>query len=178
MKDSKVFALPALEIIPKRHALLSIKPTYAEAILSGRKMWEFRRVVPTHTDGLVCVLYASSPLRRIIGAFYTSYTESGTVGETWAATVGLRGVTEENYRHYFHGTDTANAMLVSGVERCEPMVLGAISDNESPPQSFRYMSLVERVRFYGHHFNCGAQALNQLLGVIVNESTTLENVTA
>lgn len=178
MNDRKIFSLPALEIIPKRHALLSIKPIYAEAILSGRKMWEFRRVVPTHRDGLVCVLYASSPVRRIVGAFYTSYTENGTVSEVWAATVGLRGVTEENYRHYFQSTDTASALLVSGVERVEPMVLGAISDNESPPQSFRYLSLAERVRFYGHVFNCGAQALNIMMGTIVNQSTEPEAVLA
>jgi predicted transcriptional regulator len=178
MSELKVFALPAIEIIPKRHALLSVKPCYAEAILSGRKMWEFRRVVPTHRDGLVCVLYASSPVRRIVGAFYSSYTENGTVSEVWAATHGLRGVTEENYRHYFEGTDTASAMLVSGVHRVEPMVLGAISDNESPPQSFRYLSLVERVRFYGHLFNCGAQALNILTGAIVNPLTEPEEVLA
>ena len=46
--------------------LLSIKPKYADLILTGSKQVEFRRSWAAQDVGLI-VLYSSSPIQKIVG---------------------------------------------------------------------------------------------------------------
>jgi hypothetical protein len=50
------------------HAVLSIKPEYAEAIFSGKKRFEFRRAIFKH-DIKVVVVYITSPVGQVAGEF-------------------------------------------------------------------------------------------------------------
>jgi len=49
--------------------LLSIKPKYAEMILSGEKKYEFRRAIFKKPGISKVVIYASSPVSKVIGEF-------------------------------------------------------------------------------------------------------------
>ena len=49
--------------------LLSVKPQFAEAILAGKKTFEFRRAVFRRENVRTVVLYASSPTRKVVGEF-------------------------------------------------------------------------------------------------------------
>ena len=50
------------------HALLSIKPEYAEKILKGEKLVEFR-IVAFAQEVSKIFIYATSPVCRIVGEF-------------------------------------------------------------------------------------------------------------
>lgn len=52
-----------------RAVLLSIKPKFAEAILEGRKEWEYRRALPNREPRYDALLYASAPIQGIVGEF-------------------------------------------------------------------------------------------------------------
>ena len=49
--------------------LLSIKPEYAYKIFDGSKKYEFRRSVFKDTNVKTIVVYASSPVQKVIGEF-------------------------------------------------------------------------------------------------------------
>ena len=48
--------------------LLSIKPQYVESILSGKKSYEFRRMIFAAQIDTV-VIYATKPIGRVVGEF-------------------------------------------------------------------------------------------------------------
>ena len=49
--------------------LLSIKPQYADKILSGDKKFEFRRLLYKSPNVKKIIIYATSPVMRVIGEF-------------------------------------------------------------------------------------------------------------
>lgn len=49
--------------------LLSIKPRFAEAILDGRKKYEFRKNKFSEKDINCVYIYSTSPIRKIVGIF-------------------------------------------------------------------------------------------------------------
>jgi len=49
--------------------LLSIKPEYAEKILSGEKKYEYRRAIFKDQSVNKIIIYASSPIQKVIGEF-------------------------------------------------------------------------------------------------------------
>lgn len=50
--------------------LLSINPQYADKIFSGEKIYEYRRNIFKNTDVKIVLVYATSPIKKIIGEFY------------------------------------------------------------------------------------------------------------
>lgn len=49
--------------------LLSIKPEFADKIFNGSKKFEFRRVIFKSQDVKTIIVYASSPIQKVIGEF-------------------------------------------------------------------------------------------------------------
>ncbi len=51
------------------NVLLSIKPKYAEAIIAGKKLFEFRRSIFKQNDIDRVYLYATNPVSKVVGSF-------------------------------------------------------------------------------------------------------------
>ena len=49
--------------------LLSIKPEFAELIFKGTKKFEFRKSIFKNSEIKTVVVYASSPMQKVIGEF-------------------------------------------------------------------------------------------------------------
>lgn len=85
--------------------ILSIKPKYARAILSGIKKVELRRLrgVKPPSTGSIMVMYASGDTQRIVGEFEVGKVDVGTPEKIWTLVYGSHtGVTSEAWR-YIHG---------------------------------------------------------------------------
>ena len=52
---------------PERMIVLSLKPRYAEAILSGAKTVELRRIEPKLSVPTRALIYASTPVKALLG---------------------------------------------------------------------------------------------------------------
>jgi hypothetical protein len=66
--SQKTSPVPSSSSPMPTHALLSIKPVYAEAIFSGKKRFEFRRAIFKHNIKVV-VVYITSPVGQVAGEF-------------------------------------------------------------------------------------------------------------
>ena len=121
-------------------ALLSIHPSHAEAILDGRKTVEFRRSSFPAAARFV-VIYATAPVRRIIGWFEVEGIERGSPAALWRRHRDSGGIDDATFKRYFDACETGAAIQVQRATRLdEPVVLTEVSpDLRHPPQSFRYL---------------------------------------
>jgi predicted transcriptional regulator len=122
---------------------LSLKPLYAEMLLDGRKTVELRRVKPAAEPGATVLLYASSPIKTLLGQAEVANIQVDPVDKIWARFGDRTGVTEEQFRKYFFGLDDAVAIELSCINRLErPRPLNDLRGRLTgfrPPQSFRYL---------------------------------------
>lgn len=120
--------------------LLSIKPEYAEKILSGRKRYEFRRRLHKNTSVKTVVIYATMPVGKVVGEFTIERIHSKKPNEIWNLTKEHSGITREFFSEYFQDRDLAHAIEVSAVRRFKkPRSIGDYLKSGIAPQSYAYV---------------------------------------
>lgn len=120
--------------------LLSIKPRFVELIHSGKKQWEFRRVLPSRDIDIV-FMYASSPVRKIVGCFLYTSVDVAPPTILWARCGATAGISYKEFKCYFSGASLANAILISDPRWCKnPMDPRKVWPEFIVPQSFRYLN--------------------------------------
>ena len=124
-----------------RVLLMSIKPTFSDRIFNGEKRFELRRTAVRLAEGDIVVVYASSPVKAIVGAFTVSGVKRGTVRQMWMHHGCDFGVSHDEYISYFDGADEAYAIKVGDRIQVTPVSLDALRlryEGFRPPQSFMY----------------------------------------
>lgn len=120
--------------------LLSIKPEYAEKILSGEKRFEFRKALFKNKDVKTVVIYATMPVGKVVGEFEFDGVVTGTPKAVWLQTENYSGISQDFFEEYFEGREMAHAIKVGHVKRyCEPLNLTSLVPNGLAPQSYRYI---------------------------------------
>ena len=120
--------------------LLSIKPEYAEKILSGQKRYEFRKAIFKNPDVKTVVIYATMPVGKVVGEFDFDEVLSDTPQAIWAETSKFSGITRKFFNSYFYGRGTAHAIKVREARRYDvPVMLTDIIPGGAAPQSYRYL---------------------------------------
>ena len=66
--------------------LLSIKPEFVERIFDGSKKYEYRKMLFKRNDINVVVIYASAPVKRVVGEFRIKDIFSESVDVLWERT--------------------------------------------------------------------------------------------
>lgn len=124
------------------NALLSIKPEFAEKILSGRKVYEFRRTIFSDYSAIDFVyIYSSSPDRRIVGGFTIQRIIEASPDELWDLFGDQSGMDDrERFMAYFDGAETGYAIQVDKTHRFQdPINPEDVFEEFVPPVSFYYL---------------------------------------
>jgi len=119
--------------------LLSIKPEYAEKILSGYKKYEFRKKLFKNPMVKKVIIYASSPIQKVVGEFDIEYILSLEPETLWEKTERYSGVDKEFYDSYFNGKEIGHAIKVKKTKRYRKQLDLRDFDIEYAPQSFVYI---------------------------------------
>jgi predicted transcriptional regulator len=119
--------------------LLSIKPEYADKILSGEKKYEFRRTIFKDQSVKKVVIYATSPIQKVIGEFDIECVISLELNELWESTKHHSGIDKTFYDSYFHGKEIGHAIKVKKTKRYRKHQDLYDYDIKYPPQSFCYL---------------------------------------
>ena len=118
---------------------MAIHPRYAERILSGDKRVEFRKVSFANAISHV-VMYATDPIRRVVGFFKVLGIEQASPHELWRRHQRHSGIEKNLFFAYYSKRDTGVAIRVGEVVGLKsPKTLAALGDDGVPPQSFRYL---------------------------------------
>lgn len=120
--------------------LLSIKPEYAQKILSGEKKFEFRKVGFTDSSVRSVVIYATKPVGKLVGEFEILRILVDSPSQIWEHTKKHAGIDRHFFDSYYQGKKQAFAIAVGKVESyAEPKCLSELGVGITPPQSFRYI---------------------------------------
>lgn len=127
-----------------RTILLSIKPRYAELILSGTKTVEFRRAWAAEKVDAIAI-YASAPIQRIVGLVKVSDVVTAKPTLLWEYCKKRGGgLSRPELSAYMEGKPKGFAILIHSVKKFDQGILPSRAiEGFSPPQSFRYMSTTE-----------------------------------
>ena len=119
--------------------LLSIKPEFALKIFNGSKRYEYRRVIFKRGEVTTVVVYASDPIKKVIGEFEIGEILHEEPQALWAKTGDQAGITKKRFLEYFENRTKGYAINVKEArEYNTPISL----DNFMlfwPPQSFMYL---------------------------------------
>ncbi len=119
--------------------LLSIKPEFAERLFDGSKKYEFRKVIFKNPSVKTVVVYASSPVQRVIGEFEIEKILSDNPEYLWEITKKESGISEKCFFEYFSQRKKGFAIKVRKTKRYrKPLNLQA-DFRVNPPQSFLYL---------------------------------------
>ena len=120
-------------------ALLSIKPEFADQIFAGTKRYEFRRAVFKRQDLDGVLVYASSPVQRVIGEFQIEDVIEDAPESVWRQTQRFAGISREFFMSYFKGRDLAYAIKVGSPRLFARKRKLSYYHVETAPQSFVYV---------------------------------------
>lgn len=121
------------------NAILSIKPEYAIKLLSGEKLFEYRKTVFRRPVDKVYI-YASSPICMIIGEFRIDDVLESSPTELWKATRTASGVTRSFFFRYFKGKSKAYAIKVKDVvSYAIPLSPYTVQEDFKAPQNYIYV---------------------------------------
>lgn len=141
---------------PERMIVLSLKPRYAEAILSGAKTVELRRIEPKLSVPTRALIYASTPVKALLGTCIVERVTADRLAVLWKACGSRTGLAHAEFRDYFEGLEVGSALALSGARRFGRRIpladLRASRRLERPPQSYSYLDTVigeELIRLAG-----------------------------
>jgi len=134
-----------------RIAFMPIKPVFVEQIVKGRKSYEFRRA-PIRNDLTHIIIYASSPVKEIIGVAEVGEVVSSSPNKIWEKTKQYSGISRSIYREYFRGKNIAYAIHLKKMHIFQNGInVETIEEDFNIPQSFSYVqeNFLERVLAIG-----------------------------
>jgi predicted transcriptional regulator len=131
--------------------LLSIRPEFALKIFNGSKGYEYRRTIFKNQEVSRVIVYASDPIKRIIGEFEIEDILHDELQVLWVKTKNHAGISEKRFFEYFANKSKGYAIKVKTTTMYDdPLPLNSFKVS-SPPQSFMYLG--QGGRQYALHRN-------------------------
>lgn len=120
--------------------LLSIKPVFVREIISGRKLFEYRKTIYKNRNISKIIVYCSSPVCRIVGEFIVKDILFESLETLWEKTGAKSGISKEYFDGYFNGKAVGYAIQIDSFYLYPtPKLLKDVYPDIRPPQSFCYV---------------------------------------
>lgn len=119
--------------------LLSIKPEFVAKIFSNEKQYEFRKVIFKNKQVKDVVIYASSPVSKVVGEFTIDKIIEDTPDKVWKLTKDKAGITKSYFDEYFRDKQIAYAIKINQATQYDKPVDLQNLGIKCAPQSFMYL---------------------------------------
>jgi predicted transcriptional regulator len=120
--------------------LLSIKPEFADKIMSGEKRYEYRKTLHKHPNVQSALVYVTQPVGKLVCEFDISAIVKLSPAEMWKKTAAWSGISKEFFDSYFENRQYAFALQIGAVNKYDvPRDPREVFDDFVPPQSFMYV---------------------------------------
>lgn len=119
--------------------VFSIKPEFAFKIFEGSKKFEFRRAIFKNKNVKSVIVYASSPVQKVIGEFEIGKIYNDDLKTLWKKTKEYSGISEEYFYSYFSNKDKGFAIQIKKKIKYRKAKCLKLDFNLNPPQSFAYV---------------------------------------
>ena len=126
-----------------RMIVLSLKPRFAEAILTGDKTVELRRTEPKIVVPTRALLYATTPVRALLGTCIITSVKSADLAALWWEYGSRTALLDQEFQQYFEGVDVGTALTLTRPQAFSRQIplqdLRSKPGSFRPPQSFAYV---------------------------------------
>jgi predicted transcriptional regulator len=121
------------------NVILSIKPKYAQSIISGIKKVEFRKKIFKRPVDKVYI-YSSSPTKKLIGYFTFSEIVEESPTDLWAKFQAVGAIDKADFFDYYKDSDKGFAIVIDKVEKFKKGIDPIdFFENFCAPQSYIYI---------------------------------------
>ena len=127
------------------NVLMSIKPEFVEKILSGEKLYEFRKSVFRENPKRIFI-YSIYPEKRIVGHFTPEEIICRPPEELWNSFSEVSGISREDFFRYYADAEKGYAIRIDSLNVFdEPIDMDQYKEFRAP-QSFCYVENNELLR--------------------------------
>ncbi len=120
--------------------LFSIKQEYTDKIYSKEKTVELRRQNINTKKGERCLIYTTSPIKKITGYFIVKEKVRLPIKVLWETIKKIAGISKKKFLKYFDGCKMGTAIFFKQVKKLiyaiDLMELRKIKRGFMPPQSY------------------------------------------
>ena len=122
--------------------ILSIKPKWAEKILSGEKQIELRKKLWNNKRKIKrAYLYASSPIKKFVGFIDIESVFKERIEFLWLFSKNFSCLSKQEFDKYFSGHSHGSCIVIKEAKRFRnPIDPKEIIPDFKPPQNFCYIS--------------------------------------
>ena len=122
------------------NVIMSIRPHFCQLIFGGKKQYEYRKRVFTHSDVDKVYIYASKPISKIVGYFTIKRIIDDSPSMVWDMTHEDGGISKKYFLDYFKGHSVAYAIEIGEVVKLDtPIDPKTIIKGFTAPQNFMYV---------------------------------------
>lgn len=129
----------------KKNLFISVKPEFADKIISKEKNIELRKLKPNVKAGDNIIIYASSPYKAVVGYGTIKRIIIESTDEMWSNHSEFLGIDKVRYDEYYKGKEFAIGIEINNIKRINPISLNKLRMLDSkfhPPQTYRYISSI------------------------------------
>ena len=127
----------------KKYLFISVRPEFAEKIVAKEKTIELRKIKPHVEIGDYIIIYASSPIKSVVGFGVIKQIIETTPELMWSEFSDLLGIDKQRFDSYYKEKERAIGIEIEGIKKVRPIPLvnlRKIDPDFHPPQIFRYIS--------------------------------------
>jgi predicted transcriptional regulator len=128
--------------VTSREILLSVKPQYANLLITGVKTIELRKKFPTDLEKETKIfIYSSFPEKKVIGECKISKIEYLRLEDLWRVASIEAMISWEDFKSYYEGHTHGYAVHVFKAKKYKESIFLADIDPRitQAPQSYRYL---------------------------------------
>ncbi|MDR0892794.1 MAG: ASCH domain-containing protein [Mediterranea sp.] len=127
----------------RKYLFISVKPEFANKIVTKEKTVELRKIKPHVNIGDYIIIYASSPIKSVIGYGIIKQIIEKTPQRMWNEHSKFLGIDKDRFDEYYAGKEKSIGIEIHKIKKVKPIPLESlrtIDPNFSPPQVYRYVS--------------------------------------
>ena len=129
--------------IKHKYLFIAVKPEYANRLISGKKDIELRKMKPNVQPGDYVIIYASAPVKAVIGFGKVKTIIICSPQEMWNKHSERLGIDTQGFYSYYNGHNKAVGIEFEIIKPIAPiglLDLKKADPNFHPPQIYRYVT--------------------------------------
>jgi predicted transcriptional regulator len=153
----------------KKHLFISVKPEFAGKIITKEKTIELRKVRPNVNVEDYVIIYASSPIKSVIGFGIIQQIIDTSPDQMWKNFSSMLGIDKPRFDEYYYGKEKAIGIKIKKIKQITPISLECLRNatpNFQPPQVYRYISSLSICKIIiGNNHNIRFRSNSSLVAV-------------
>lgn len=121
------------------HILLAIKPEFVAKMFDNKKTYEFRKKIFRYSENTRILIYASRPVKKVLGEFKVEDVISDIPEKLWEKTHPYSGINKLYFDEYFSGKNIGYAIKIRDLKKYDIPLNLSFYNIKRPPQSFMYL---------------------------------------